>query len=135
MRREVESLLSFEDSGDIFIDQSPASLAGKALQKDKGRRYQTTHSLLTDLKEFKQKLEIQNRSEGFASPKYEALQTLILNPPKTEIAKPRSSISNLQSIAVLPFANLSADAEIDYFHLLKVNEKWLIVSKLWDSEL
>lgn len=33
--REVESLLSFEDSGDIFIDQSPASLAAEMLAEKK----------------------------------------------------------------------------------------------------
>ena len=26
------------------------------------------------------------------------------------------------------------DTAIDYFHLLKVGDRWSIVSKLWDSE-
>lgn len=112
-----------------------AEIVGKTLQKDKARRYQTIHSLLTDLKEFKQELEIQNRSERFPSSKFEDLQTLVLDAPTTELSKPRSSLSNLQSIAVLPFTNMSADTENEYFCDGLAEDLLIALSKIDDLKV
>ena len=74
-----------------FLEQ----IVFRALQKDREARYQTAGELLTDLKLFTKKLE-----SG------EAIETAIKPPLKTGAAV---------SIAVLPFVNMSADPENEYF--------------------
>ena len=37
-------------------------------------------------------------------------------------------------VAAAAVRELYHDTAIDYFHLLKVGDRWSIVSKLWDSE-
>jgi hypothetical protein len=37
-------------------------------------------------------------------------------------------------VAAVSVRELYHDTSIDYFHLLKIGERWSIVSKLWDSE-
>ncbi len=92
-----------------------ARIVSKTLQKDKLNRYQTTKGLLTDLQEFRQDYDLQTRRAKSSAPLIEESPTQILKAPQTDYAKPKSSISNLQSIAVLPFTNMSADAENEYF--------------------
>ncbi|MEO8073279.1 MAG: hypothetical protein ABI891_11170 [Acidobacteriota bacterium] len=85
------------------------AIVSKTLQKDKQRRYQTAKDLLHDLTELKQELEIQSRLKRTAAPIREDTKTQIIEaqiPTETETQP---------SIAVMPFANLSADAENDYF--------------------
>ena len=37
-------------------------------------------------------------------------------------------------VAAVSVRELYHDTSIDYFHMLKVGDRWSIVSKLWDSE-
>jgi len=37
-------------------------------------------------------------------------------------------------VAAVSVRELYHDTAIDYFHLLKIGDRWSIVSKLWDSE-
>lgn len=81
----------------------------KALQKEKPERYRTAKDLLDDLTEVKQELEIQSRLEKTSSPNLEE--------PKTQILKAQTTneSENKNSIAVLPFTNMSADEDNEYF--------------------
>jgi len=70
--------------------QELSEVVGKAMAKDRSNRYGQTSQLLTDLRKIKRKLERDN--SGFAA-----------------ISR------NQPSVAVLPFTNLSADKEQEYF--------------------
>jgi len=77
----------------VRSDAPPAleSIVTKALLKDQGGRYQAVTEMLNDLKSLGEQL-------------------------KTDTSKRQSPIEKIQpSIAVLPFANLSADPENEYF--------------------
>ena len=107
-----------------LINQNPPSLSrfssnvpdelqnivSKTLQKDKTERYQTMKILLADLNGFKRRIDFAEELENSKSPN----RTL-------EIAKfsisneSNKAAENENSIAVLPFANLSANAENEYF--------------------
>src|SRR6185503_5737039 len=74
----------------------------KSLEKELDARYQTAKELLVDLKRLKQRLEVQAEIQR-SYPSGIAAQTTGESP------RP------LPSIAVLPFTNMSADAENEYF--------------------
>ena len=74
----------------------------KSLEKKRSARYQTARDLLADLKRLKQRLEVQAEIER-SYPSGIAAQITGESP------RP------LPSIAVLPFKNMSADAENEYF--------------------
>ena len=90
-------------------------ILNKTLQKDKRNRYQTASDLLNDLKEVKQEWEIKSRLNRASSPKLQEPQTQILKTATTAEEKARSVIENLRAIAVLPFTNMSADEDNEYF--------------------
>ena len=81
----------------------------KTLQKDKQERYQTVADLLIDLKKVKEEIEFQNKLEHSNSPN--------LKEPKTQIlqAVTTAKTESQNSIAVMPFTNMSADEENEYF--------------------
>ncbi|MCU1289586.1 MAG: hypothetical protein JWN60_1815 [Acidobacteria bacterium] len=86
-----------------------AAIVRKTLRKDKQKRYQTAKDLLDDLKEVQQELEIQSRlGHNF---------DLNLAEPKTQFLKSTATSENetRNSIAVLPFTNMSADEDNEYF--------------------
>jgi serine/threonine protein kinase len=86
-----------------------AAIVQKSLQKDKQKRYQTAKDLLDDLKEVKEELAIQSRLGRNSAPNLEESKTQILKAQTTA----ESEMQN--SIAVMPFTNMSADEENEYF--------------------
>lgn len=90
-------------------------IVNKTLQKEKRNRYQTAKDLLHDLKEVKQELEIQSRLARVSAPNLEEPQTQILQAATTAEENPKTTIENLKSVAVLPFTNMSADEDNEYF--------------------
>ena len=82
----------------------------KALKKKREERYQTANELLIDLKSLQRRLEFEAELERSSPPnrKPEA-QTQIISAAVTAQTQPRNSI------AVLPFANMSNDPENEYF--------------------
>ncbi|MDX6710939.1 MAG: eukaryotic-like serine/threonine-protein kinase [Blastocatellia bacterium] len=96
-----------------FTRDCPAALKRiiqKALAKDAGARYQTAKDLLADLKSLQKRLEFEAELERTSSPNNEMeAQTQIIKAEMTANTDTRNSI------AVLPFTNMSADAENEYF--------------------
>ncbi len=84
-------------------------ILNKTLEKDKKNRYQTAKDLLTDLQEAKEELSIQSRLEKTSSPNIEEPKTQILQAVTT------AETDSNKSIAVLPFTNMSADEDNEYF--------------------
>ena len=106
IHREPPSIL-------IRCPDAPAELERiiiRAVCKNKAERYQTANELLADLKQLQKRLEFEAELERSSSPDKETeAQTQIIRGAMTV----ETEISN--SVAVLPFANLSADAENEYF--------------------
>lgn len=86
-----------------------AAIVQKSLQKDKPKRYKSAKDLLDDLKEVKEELAIQNRLGRNSAPNREE--------PKTQILKAQTTAESetQNSIAVMPFTNMSADEDNEYF--------------------
>jgi serine/threonine-protein kinase len=106
IHREPPSIL-------IRCPDAPAELERiiiRAVCKNKAERYQTPNELLADLKQLQKRLEFEAELERSSSPDKETeAQTQIIRAAMTV----ETGISN--SVAVLPFANLSVDAENEYF--------------------
>jgi len=82
----------------------------KSLAKKPEARYQTTKDLLADLKMLRNRLEFEAELERTSSSDLKPVaQTQISR------AETTTQTETQNSIAVLPFANISADAENDYF--------------------
>ena len=84
-------------------------ILNKSLEKNKKNRYQTAKDLLRDLQEAKEELSIQTRLEKTSSPNIEEPKTQILQAVTT------AETDSNKSIAVLPFTNMSADEDNEYF--------------------
>jgi serine/threonine protein kinase len=82
----------------------------KALRKDKDERYQTINDLLADLRIVKKGADLTTELQISNAPNSASETTRVLHADVTN----RSSVGE-RSIAVLPFANLSADTENEYF--------------------
>ncbi|HVE59215.1 MAG TPA: protein kinase, partial [Pyrinomonadaceae bacterium] len=105
----IAAVLTKEPSPLANILPELAAIVQKTLHKEKQKRYQSAKDLLRDLKEVRQELEIRSRiGRNSASNAAE---------PKTQILKAPTTAENetQNSIAVLPFTNISADEENEYF--------------------
>jgi serine/threonine-protein kinase len=98
-----------EQSGKV-VPAEIERIVGKALAKGAGARYQSVKSLAEDLQTLRKRLEFEDELERNSSPGIKAA-------PQTQIirAEATTDIEPQNSIAVLPFANMSADAENEYF--------------------
>lgn len=96
-------------------------IIGKCLRKDREERYQTIREACDNLKEFKQELEFQSKLERTQPTPAEPQTQIRMTESTAESQRTarrttsQSGISNLQSIVVLPFTNISSDSDNDYF--------------------
>jgi serine/threonine-protein kinase len=92
------------------VPQQIEQIVNKTLRKNREERYQTAHDLLLDLKRLQRRLEFEAEL-GRTSPPHQsgAAQTQIVRAETTAKTEARNSI------AVLPFANMSNDPENEYF--------------------
>ena len=111
----IAAVLTKEPERLIEMPAELEKIVHKTLQKDKQERYQTVKDLLSDLREVKQELEFRKKLEQTSSPDREEQQTQILKATTTAEDNRKSQIQNLKSVVVLPFSNIGADAEEDYF--------------------
>ncbi|MEP6900444.1 MAG: protein kinase [Actinomycetota bacterium] len=90
-------------------------IVGKTLRKKRNERYQTMKDLLIDLKSLQKRLEFEKF--GRSEPSADSLTPKKRNENITEhhSAVQSPAVTVQKSIAVLPFANMSADAENEYF--------------------
>jgi len=89
-------------------------IVSKMLKKSKDERYQTAKDLLIDLKSLKKRLDFEAELERASSPDKQReakTQTFKADAGETEL----TITGQTNSVAVLPFANMSNDAENDYF--------------------
>jgi serine/threonine protein kinase len=92
-----------------------AGIVSKALQKDKARRYQTAADLQRDLTEVKHELNAHG-VRGHAPARSDGEGTTQLRQGGiTAIAGWKSDRNKMQSVAVLPFVNMSANEDDEYF--------------------
>ena len=92
-----------------------AGIVSKALQKDKARRYQTASDLHRDLTEVKHELDAHGvgghapaRADGEGG-------TQLRQVGITAIAGSQPDRNKVQSVAVLPFMNMSSNEDNEYF--------------------
>ena len=89
-------------------------IVAKMLKKNKDERYQTAKDLLIDLKSLKKRLEFEAELERSSSPdKQREVKTQFFKADAGETKRTPAAQTN--SVAVLPFANMSNDAENEYF--------------------
>ncbi len=84
-------------------------IIAKTLRKKRDERYQTMKGLFADLKSLQKRMDFESEFGQSYSPDTKA-ETQILKSEEMD-----SSLQTQKSIAVLPFANISADAENEYF--------------------
>jgi eukaryotic-like serine/threonine-protein kinase len=90
-------------------------IVGRCLKKNRDERYQTITEVCRDLREFKQESEFQEKFERTGAPNRTEAATQIFKARTTAENQDAETKSNLKSLVVMPFANLSADAENEYF--------------------
>ena len=96
----------------------------KSFHKDKNERYQTASELLRDLNELSEELQIQRRLNETGTNNLSVRGTLSLDVRKV------AQTAEENSIAVLPFANMSAEERRDYFSEGLTEEIVVNLSKL-----
>jgi eukaryotic-like serine/threonine-protein kinase len=102
---------------DRLTDVPPklADIVSKALQKDRSRRYQTATELLRDLTEVRGELHGPHGG-GSAFSRAQAQSAFQERPAATSaVTGPVSAVREVKSVAVLPFANMSADHDDEHF--------------------
>src|SRR6266404_6030388 len=106
IHREPVPLLMLRQDANAELER----IINLTLAKDVAERYQTSKDLLGDLKQLQKRLEFEAELERSSAPslKTEA-QTQVIRAPTTAETTTRNSI------AVLPFSNLSADSDNEYF--------------------
>src|SRR6266478_3887663 len=106
IHREPAPLLMLRQDANAELER----IINLTLAKDVAERYQTSKDLLGDLKQLQKRLEFEAELERSSAPslKTEA-QTQVIRAPTTAETTTRNSI------AVLPFSNLSADSDNEYF--------------------
>ncbi|HXM49264.1 MAG TPA: tetratricopeptide repeat protein [Pyrinomonadaceae bacterium] len=106
IHREPVPLLMLRQDANAELER----IINLTLAKDVDERYQTAKDLLGDLKQLQKRLEFEAELERSSAPslKTEA-QTQVIRAPTTAETTTRNSI------AVLPFSNLSADSDNEYF--------------------
>ncbi|HWC75897.1 MAG TPA: protein kinase, partial [Blastocatellia bacterium] len=105
-----------------FTSDVPDLLEGiidRALQKDRLERFQTAEELLAELKSLKQRLEFEDELERSMSGS-RLIQIATLNAAATADTSPsdlraRQSGGVIDSLAILPFGNLPAETQLEYF--------------------
>jgi len=86
------------------------TMVDRALRKDRNERYQTMNELFSDLKRVKKAADLAEEIEGSRSQdETQKLTTQIFQSKKSELTV------NENAIAVLPFVNLSSEADNEYF--------------------
>src|SRR6266478_2899679 len=106
IHREPISVLTLRQDATAELER----IITRTLSKNKNERYQTASDLLVDLKQLQKRLEFEAELERTSPPSPTAeLKTQIIRPQTTASSETRNSI------AVLPFSNLSADSDNEYF--------------------
>jgi len=90
------------------VSSAVAAIVSRALQKDRARRYSTAAELLLDLRNAKQAL---GSDVGRATPALQHSDT----PPQPATLGSTATPRAMTSLAVLPFANMSADVDNEHF--------------------
>lgn len=110
------------------------SIIAKTLRKKRDERYQTMKGLLADLKSLQKRLDFEEfaAADGLSRKKNNLIE------PETDIQPPAAADSSdiaQKSIAVLPFANMSADAENEYFCDGLAEELLIALAKIKDLKV
>jgi TolB-like protein/Tfp pilus assembly protein PilF len=106
IHREPVSIRTLRQDANAELER----IITRTLRKDKNERYQTATDLLIDLKQLQKRLEFEAELKRTSpTPEPVEAQTQIIR------AQPTAQTETHDSIAVLPFSNLSADADNEYF--------------------
>ncbi|MDH3528896.1 MAG: protein kinase [Acidobacteriota bacterium] len=111
----IAAVLTKEPRALINIPAELTEILNKALKKDKTNRYQTAKDLLHDLKEVKQELQFREKLKRTSGTGDIEPKTQLSRAGATAGSDTISQIQNLKSVVVLPFSNIGADAEDEYF--------------------
>ena len=105
IHREPVSIVGLRQDANAELDR----IINRTLAKNKDERYQIANELLADLKQLQKRLEFEAELERSSAPSLNTeARTQVIRGATTEQSATRNSI------AVLPFSNLSADPDNDY---------------------
>ncbi len=106
IHREPISILMLRQDANTELER----IITRTLRKNKSERYQDATNLLLDLKQLHKRIEFEAELERTSSSNRDGeQQTQIIRPQTTTPQEARNSI------AILPFSNLSADPDNEYF--------------------
>ncbi len=111
----VVAVLTREPARLIDVPPKLADIVIKALQKDRSRRYQTATELLSDLREVQAGLDGHHSRRPAASRQDAEAATQVRHADTAAAPTLGSAGSEVKSVAVLPFANMSADEDNEHF--------------------